>query len=418
MFSSLKNKLYFPLASYFRFFAAIRLKRWKPRVIVVTGSNGKTTLLHLLESQLQEKARFSHHANSSYGIPFDILDLHRKTLQRSEWIRLILRAPLQVFAKLPKESIYVVEADTDRAGEGKFLAEFLRPEVVLWVSVGVTHAANFNKDKTFASVEEAIAYDFGYFLEFCSQLAVINGDLPLELKQVGRTETKIESVTKSEDLNDYRIEERKTTFIINKEKYSFDALLPEEIFYALKMCKTTVKYLGLSFDASFAKFEIPPGRGSIFQGIKYTTIIDSSYNANLSSLKATLLMFDKLPSRKKWVVLGDMLELGEKEQEEHEKLAEVLNAMDLEKIILIGKRVSHFTYPKLKSKKVEKFEKQKDALDYLEKNIVGGEAILFKGSQSLFLEGIIEKLLRDKKDVVSLPRRGEFWDMKRRGVGL
>ena len=33
-------------------------------------------------AQLGEKVKFSHHANSAYGIPFDILDLHRKTLQR------------------------------------------------------------------------------------------------------------------------------------------------------------------------------------------------------------------------------------------------------------------------------------------------------------------------------------------------
>ena len=50
MFGQLKKKLYFPVAGYFRFFAAIRLKRWNPRIIVVTGSNGKTTLLHLLMS--------------------------------------------------------------------------------------------------------------------------------------------------------------------------------------------------------------------------------------------------------------------------------------------------------------------------------------------------------------------------------
>ena len=70
MLSRLKRLLYFPIASYFRFFAVLRLRRWNPRIVVVTGSNGKTTLLHMLEAQLGAKARYSHHANSSFGIPF------------------------------------------------------------------------------------------------------------------------------------------------------------------------------------------------------------------------------------------------------------------------------------------------------------------------------------------------------------
>src|SRR3989344_796682 len=139
MIEKIKKSLYFPIAWYFRFFASIRLNRWNPTVIVVTGSNGKTTLLHMLESQIGQKARYSHHANSIFGIPFDILDLHRTSLLKSEWISLILKTPINAFKNPPKERTYVVEADCERPGEGKFLAEFLKPEVVLWVSTSRTH---------------------------------------------------------------------------------------------------------------------------------------------------------------------------------------------------------------------------------------------------------------------------------------
>jgi len=66
---------------------------------------------------------------------------------------------------------------------------------------------------------------------------------------------------------------------------------------------------------------------------------------------------------------------------------------------------------------VHNFSSGKEALQYLEKNISGREAILFKGSQSLFLEGIIEHLLNDKTESDRLPRRGEFWDKKRQSKG-
>ena len=59
MIASLKKRLYFFVAGYFRFWARFVLERWQPRIVVVTGSNGKTTLLHLIESQLGEKAIFT-----------------------------------------------------------------------------------------------------------------------------------------------------------------------------------------------------------------------------------------------------------------------------------------------------------------------------------------------------------------------
>src|SRR5581483_5921751 len=132
MISKLKKRFYFWGAQYFRYFASIRLSRWKPRIVVVTGSTGKTTLLHLLESQLGSRSRYSHQANSSFGIPFDILGMKRTSLKPVEWIFLLLSAPFRVLLPVPKENIYIVEADCDRPREGEFLASFLKPEVTLW----------------------------------------------------------------------------------------------------------------------------------------------------------------------------------------------------------------------------------------------------------------------------------------------
>src|SRR3989344_1007619 len=109
MLSKIKKMFYFPTASYFRFFAKIRLKIWKHYVIVITGSSGKTTLLHLIESQIGDRAKYSHLANSSFGIPFDILGLKRKTFAHYEWVYLFLMAPFCMFKNTPKEKIYVAE---------------------------------------------------------------------------------------------------------------------------------------------------------------------------------------------------------------------------------------------------------------------------------------------------------------------
>lgn len=422
MLDTLKNSLFFPIASYFKFFAAIRLRRWNPLIIVVTGSNGKTTLLHMLESQLGDKAKISHHANSSFGIPFDILDLHRKTLKTSEWIMLFLHAPLQVFKPLPNQNIYVVEADADRPNEGKFLAELLEADVVLWVSTARTHSMNFDSlvsEGKFNTVEEAIAYEYGYFIENCKKLAIIDGDSELQQTQTTRAQAKIFSISKKDQLKKYSVEQTGTHFVIKDTVYSFKGLLPEELYLSIAMCRKTVEELGMEFDENFTHFHMPPGRGSLFSGTKDTVLIDSTYNGNLSSNKAILHMFDQFPVKKKWVVIGDMKELGKEESEEHEALADVLNGMDLERVILVGKIVKKYTLP-LINKKIQSvgFDKAPEVITYLQEHTKGGEAILFKGSQSIYLEGLVEILLKNKDDAYKLPRQTAFWKSKRKQLGF
>lgn len=419
MIGTIKEILYFPIAYYFRFWAAIQLNLWKPFIVVVTGSSGKTTLLHLIESQIGTKAKYSHHANSSYGIPFDILGLKRNSLTPDEWISLFLLAPFKAFKPTPKEKIYIVEADCDRPKEGKFLASLLKPEITLWISLSLTHSINFDsliKRRNFVSVEEAIAYEFGYFLEYTKKLTIINGDNPLILKQLKRTKVPAESVIKK-DLQSYNLNKNSTEFIIEDKKYSINYIVPKDVSYSILMTNLLVKILNLPFDPNFKKLLLPPGRNSIFKGIKDATIIDSTYNATPDGVKTILEMFDKYPSKDKWLVLGDMIELGDEEKEEHEKVGRIISKMKLEKIILIGPRVSKYIPPILPiSQTPQTFTMPKEGLDYILKKIKGQETILFKGAR--FLEGIIEHLLQNKEDVSKLVRREKAWQNRRKAWGL
>lgn len=420
MIRKFKDIFFFPVASYFRFWAKLRFKKWKPRVIVITGSSGKTTLFKMLESQLGNIAHYSHYANSAIGVPFDILGLHRETLKPSEWLGLFLSAPFNAFKKPYKEKFYVVECDADRPGEGKFLAEFLKPEVTLWISTSRTHSMNFEElvPKKFKTVEKAIAYEFGNFLKNTSKLAVIDGDSKLMEKQTGRTRASVRRV-KFKELKDYSVNTDGTKYIMGKQKYFFNQILPREIFYSIQMTDILCKYLGIEFDSSFKNLELPPARSSIFQGIKGITIIDSTYNANLSSMIAILSMFFEFPGKDKWMVVGDMLEQGSFEREEHEKLAKLLLEVPVKRIVLLGPRVKKYTYPILSKETtipIAVFENPREVLEYLKSNIEGGETVLFKGAR--FLEGVIENLLKDKSEAKLLARREKVWEERRAEWGL
>lgn len=422
MFQNLKNVPYFPLASYFRFFAKIKLKRWNPRVIVITGSSGKTTTMALVESQIRNHAFYSHRANSSYGIPFNILGLERKNLLLYEWIPLFLLAPFKTFSETPKQKIYVIEADCDRPGEGVFLSRLLNPEVTIWLSSSRTHSMNFDKLVSagkFKNVEEAIAYEYGYFLKVTKRLVIINSDSELIMKQLPRTDAQREMISEKKHLQNYDISKEGTIFKIKGKIYKFKFLLPKAVFSSISAVLNLVEYLNLPFDNSFTAFDIPPGRSSLFHGIKDTLIVDSCYNSSLASATEIINMFNLIDADKKWVVIGDMLEQGEQEQKEHEKLAELIVKSNYSRVVLLGPRILKHGYPILKAhygNRVVSYLSPKDVFTYLESNLQGGETILFKGAR--FMEGVIENLLENKSDAAKLSRREKIWDIRRKKWGL
>lgn len=424
MFQAIKRLFYFPLASYFRFFASIRLKKWKPRIIVITGSSGKTTLLHLIESQLGDTAKYSHGANSSFGIPFDILDIHRKDLTFFEWPAIFILPLINVFKPVPRENLYVVEADCDRPHEGDFLSRLLKPEITLWTNVSRTHSMNFDglvKKGKFKSIEEAVAYEFGFFAERTKNAVVINADSLFELTELKRVKAKVIRLSLRDNLKSYRVNLFRTEFVFTGGKYSFSYLLPRESGMSVLMCRELISYLGCKFKSNFPGFGLSPGRSSLFKGVKDITIIDSTYNANLDSMKAIINMFDEIETGNKWIVLGDMLEQGSKEKEEHVKLAEIVTRFNFKRIILLGPRVIKYTFPVLNKKLgsgivIKCFYKPGEVLDYLKNNLEGGEVILFKGAR--FLEGVIGNLLKNKADTLKLARREKIWEMRRKKWGL
>ncbi len=418
MVCRIKDFFYFPIAAYFRFFARIRLARWHPRVVVVTGSNGKTTTFTLIEMQLGERAHYSRHANSSFGIPFDILGLTRKSYAPIEWLWFFLLAPIYAWKGPYPENIYVVEADSDRPGEGEFLSALLEPEVVVWLSSARTHSMNFERSARArgVSVDRLIAHEFGYFAERAQRLVIVNADEPLIGDEVPRADAKVRALRKTDENVRWDITISGTEFGIGGTRYRVPYLLPEETWASIAASAEVATYFGVTPTTELWKAALPPGRSSLLKGIKTTVLIDSTYNANFSSTRAILKMVEKFPAKELWLVLGDFVEQGSQEKEEHEKLAHLLNGMDVRRILFVGPRVTRYTLPLVVNKEVIPLEKPADALEYLRTNLRGGETIVFKGAR--FLEGVVEHLLADPSDAAKLCRREEIWRKRRAQWGL
>ena len=424
MLHTLKRRLYFIVARYFRFWARFGLKRWQPRIIAVTGSAGKTTLLHMVEAQLGDKAHYSHHANSAYGISFDILGLGQVRSSRLDWLGLALRAPFKALSTKHLEQFYVVEIDADRRHEAKFIAQLIHPEVTLWVSSLHTHTHGFDesvRSGDFKTPEEAIAYEYGYILAATSGLVTLDGDNGQAVAQSSRTTAQVQQITKR-DLSDYKLGKTSTSFTLHGQHYQLPALVPQATFYQLAMVEALMNYLKLPIDRNYERFVMPPGRSNVLAGLKGVTIIDSTYNnSNLDSMREVIELFAHYPAQHKWLIVGDLLEQGKDEAREHQALAKILNDTDFERLLLVGRRLQTYTLPELSSEITKRehtvnFTSAPELLTYLTRELSGQETLLFKGVG--FLEGVIEKLLAEPSDAAKLVRREPIHAKHRKALGI
>lgn len=412
------------MAKYFRFFAKKAYKRWSPRTIAVTGSVGKTTMLHLLEAELGKKAHYSHGANSMYGVCFDILGLEGVTGSKLRWLYLLIAAPVKSLYFKHKEPYYVMEIDGDRPQGAEFIVSFVKPEITLWISVGLSHAFRFDeevKKGIHEDLERAITHEFAMVPQYTENLVLLDGDIYLMNKALEKIKkhypshsAEVVKCTK-DHLKNYAVTPDSATFKMQKHTFRFSAPMPPDLAIQLDMLEQLCKYLKLKVKTDLKDLPLPPGRNSFFKGKHGENLIDSSYNAHLISVESILGMFKQMKVPHKWLVLGDMVEQGSATKTEHETLAKLINNLNPEQTILIGPRLKKYTASKLKKKPFVTTD-QKEALKYIEDNVKGSETIVFKGSQ--YLEWIIEKLLKDPEDAQYLPRREKAAIKRRKKWGL
>lgn len=418
--SRFKKRFYFIVAEHFRRNANRSLKRWHPRIIAITGSAGKTTMLNLTEHELGNRAHYSHNANSAFGIAFDILGMEGVRGSKLHWIKLFIEAPFRSFFYTRKEKFYVVEIDGERPHETEFLASWLQPEVTIWVSVGRSHAAKFDgvvKAGKFATLEEAIANEFAKLPENTTKRVYIDAMSPLMVKTTKDIKAKVIPIKKTV-LKKYSVYPNYTDFTYGGTTFHFNHPEPRDIAFHLLVLQDLMEYLKLPFDSYFSGIKVPPGRNSYFEGKKGINIIDSSYNAHIISMESILEMARNMHADHKWLVIGDIIEQGSIEKEEHEKLAALIADVEPENIILVGPRTKKYTAPKLKELgfTVHTTSDPRRALKYIEDNITGKETIIFKGSQ--YLEWIVEKLLVNPEDASKLCRRELAAVRRRKKRGL
>ena len=118
------------------------------------------------------------------------------------------------------------------------------------------------------------------------------------------------------------------------------------------------------------------------------TILLDAYNANPSSMEPALKSLCGMPAKRRLAILGDMLELGENSQNEHEDLLRFAASLQLDQIVLVGKEFGKTSFEKYGALH---FDDNQAAKVWFEAQDLNGAAVLIKGSRGIRLELVIGK---------------------------
>lgn len=417
--------------AFLRVSAKIQLAKISPKHIVgITGSAGKTSCKEAVIAILRDKYKVKIGKtgfNSEFGLPMDILDL---SFDYSSGVDLFLKSLFSVPWKLlfdwRKFDVLVLEMGIDSPtppGDMETLLRIVQPDVGVLLNVLPVHTVYFQLTGKEPEVElvKKIADEKGKLIASLPNggFAVLNADDPNSFQFRSRTRAKTVSFGNSK-----QAEVKGFTF--TTDKYVFN----EDFKSTFSAAIAVGKALGISEDEAKQALKknlvLPPGRMSLFQGIKGTTIIDSSYNSSRIPLLGALKILVDFPGKRKIAVLGDMRELGDLAKEEHEIVAkEAVGKADY--IFTFGPLMEEFFVPEakkllkrkgLKAKEVRAFQNMKELIEAIKAFVQKEDVILVKGSQNtIFLERLVKELLANPEDEKRLCRRGEMWERKRSRCG-
>lgn len=332
------------------------------KVIAITGSNGKTTTKDMIYSVLSRKyitKKTEGNYNNHIGLPFTILQLKEK------------------------DEIVVLEMGMSGFGEIDLLSSIAKPDIGVITNIGDSHLEFLKtRENVFKAKTELLNY-------VSSENTYIIGDDQYLKNVVGNkigfsreNNFVIEDFIDSNDGMSFKVENSEYTLNLNGKHNALNAGIAIAIGKRFDLTSEEIK-------EGLKNLHLTPMR---FQKIEKENLIyiNDAYNASPISMEYSLNTFDKLYNNmKKIVVLGDMLELGEKEIEFHREIIEKALSIKCDKIYLYGERMKKAYDLLEKNDKIRCFNNKENIVKLIA-NEIEKIAVLLKGSRGMKLEEIIK----------------------------
>ncbi len=337
--------------------------------IAITGSNGKTTTKELLCHVLSENfnvMKTKGNFNSTIGAPLSILTFSKDA------------------------DVGIIEMGANHPGEIKAICQIIKPDMGLITNIGEAHIGNFNSIHDIALTKGALFSSLPN-----NGIAFINKDDDM-ISKIDVTCSRIEYSFNT--TADYRGIWSKKNRMLKLNNINIDlSSYPDSIYLNSLAVFSIASELGCkskSIASLIKSFNIPKGRGEIIKLENYK-IINDSYNANYESTKLGIGNLSKITcSNRRIVVIGDMLELGNKAAEYHKKIGRYLIKKNIDAVFAYGELSKYIINNMVGSKAFYKIYSNKNMLvTDLKKYLKKDDIIYIKGSRTMQMEDIIEGLM-------------------------
>ena len=338
------------------------------KVIAITGSNGKTTTKELLSEILSKEFKIfatKGNLNNHIGVPLSLLSINREC------------------------EYAIIELGANHLGEINHLCKIAKPDFGLITNFGYAHIEGFG---SFDGVVKGKSELYNYLIEKKGRL-FINLDDVIQKKWLKYRPISTYGQTSKADFKIEQINNKGKGTTIKIENLIIESqLFGDYNFSNIGASVAISRFLGVPNQKIKKALELykPINKRSQVINKKNNKILLDAYNANPSSMIASINSFLKNNPKNSIAVLGDMLELGFYEKEGHVKIIKLLESSAFEEIFFVGKLFFKFSKESNSFKKTIHFFKEKiEAYSYLKKRKFENKNILIKGSRKLQLEDTI-----------------------------
>ncbi|USS93547.1 UDP-N-acetylmuramoyl-tripeptide--D-alanyl-D-alanine ligase [Fructilactobacillus ixorae] len=358
------------------------LAKINPKVVAVTGSNGKTTTKDLIASIVKTSfnvTKTQDNFNNEIGVPFTILAMNSNT------------------------EVLVIEMGMDRPGQLHRLSELVTPDIAVITMIGEAHIEFFGTRAKIAEAKLEITdglQDDGFF--------VYDGDEPLLANQPLATNPQRVTFGRqgTNDIYPTTITEgdESTRFETNRWQ-DFEFMLPLIGSYNVNNALAALsvgellKITPAKMREGLANPALTSNRAEWYEGTQGERILSDVYNSNPTAVTAVLKAFETTKTTgKRIVVLGDMLELGQDAPAMHAELAADFDPEQLAMVFLVGTNMAH-----LFTALMDRYQPEATLFHYtatqlpelittLQQHIDPGDEVLLKGSHGMHLEKVLHAL--------------------------
>lgn len=352
------------------------LNEVKPKVVGITGSNGKTTTKDMVTAVLETtykvhktKGNFNNHI----GLPLTVLNMEETT------------------------EIAILEMGMSGKGEIELLSKIAKPDVAIITNIGEAHLMDLGSREGIADAKLEIVKGLKE-----DGVLIYHGDEPLLEERVHALP--IRTITFGErSQNDFVATNMKqaingTSFQVNNVEYTIPVLGKHNVQNALA-AYAVAKHFKVQEDAmiqGFSQLKVTGMRLELIETEQGVSVINDAYNASPSSMRAAInLLVDLDGFNQKIVVLGDMLELGEAEKEYHYQIGASIDSAKIDHVFTygsLGKEIARGAEEKFSPDVIHHFDDKNALIKQLKSYLQPKDIVLIKASRGMRLEEVVNAI--------------------------